>query len=186
MRKKPQEVDVLGSKKDHEQILEVREFAERASTPLRRWEDALDLPVALFILPLFALVNAGVVFGYSSFIDSIQNPVSLGIIAGLVIGKFIGISGACWLGLRYKLGSLPHGVNLQHVIGASFIAGIGFTMSTFIATLGFDGQPDHLHNAKTSILVASVLSALFGLIYLRMIASKHRPEVSAQAGTNAE
>jgi NhaA family Na+:H+ antiporter len=172
MQKKTKEVDVLGSKQDHEQLLKVSKLAERAGTPLRRWEDALDLPVALFILPLFALVNAGVVFSFSSFIDSLQQPVGLGIITGLVLGKFIGISGACWLGLRYKIGSLPAGVNLQHVIGASLIAGIGFTMSTFIATLGFDGQAEHLHNAKTSILFASVLSALLGVIYLRLIASK--------------
>jgi len=172
MQKKTKEVDVLGSRQDHEQLLKVRELAERAGTPLRRWEDALDLPVALFILPLFALVNAGVVFSFSSFIDSLQQPVGLGIITGLVLGKFIGISGACWLGLRYKIGSLPADVSLQHVIGASFIAGIGFTMSTFIATLGFDGQPEHLHNAKTSILFASVLSALLGVLYIRLIASK--------------
>ncbi|MFT5013246.1 MAG: NhaA family Na+:H+ antiporter [Patiriisocius sp.] len=172
MQKKTKEVDVLGSKQDHEQLLKVSKLAERAGTPLRRWEDALDLPVALFILPLFALVNAGVVFSFSSFIDSLQQPVGLGIITGLVLGKFIGISGACWLGLRYKIGRLPAGVNLQHVIGVSLIAGIGFTMSTFIATLGFDGQAEHLHNAKTSILFASVLSALLGVIYLRLIASK--------------
>jgi NhaA family Na+:H+ antiporter len=110
----------------------------------------------------------------------------LGIITGLVVGKFIGISGACWLGLRYKLGSLPYGVNLQHVIGVSFVAGIGFTMSTFIATLGFDGQLDHLHNAKTSILVASVLSALFGLIFIRINAARQQPELSVQERTNAE
>ncbi len=172
IQKQTKEVDVLASRQDHEQVLEVRDFAERASTPLRRWEDALDLPVALFILPVFALTNAGVVFGFSSFIDSLQHPTGLGIITGLILGKFIGISGACWLGLRCKIGSLPDGVNLQHVIGASLIAGIGFTMSTFIATLGFDGQPEHLHNAKTSILVASVLSAFFGVLYIWMIASK--------------
>mgnify|MGYP000157661383 CR=1 FL=1 len=172
IQEKTSEMDVLGSRQDHEQVLAVRDFAERASAPLRRWEDALELPVTLFILPLFALINAGVVFGFSSFVDSLQHPVGLGIITGLVLGKFFGISGACWLGLRYKIGSLPDGVNLQHVIGASLIAGIGFTMSTFIATLGFDGQPDHLHNAKTSILVASVLSAFLGVIYIRIIALK--------------
>ena len=172
MQKKTKEVDVLGSRQDHEQVLEVRNFAERASTPLRRWEDALALPVALFILPLFALTNAGVVFGFSSFIDSLQHPTGLGIIAGLVIGKFIGISGACWLGLRCKIGCLPEGVNFKHIIGVSLIAGIGFTMSTFIAALGFDTQPDHLHNAKTSILVASVLSAILGVLYIRITSTK--------------
>ena len=176
MQEKPKEVDVLGSRRDHEQVLEIRDVAERASTPLRRWEDALDLPVALFILPLFALTNAGVVFGFSSFINSLQNPTGLGIITGLVIGKFIGISGACWLGLRYKIGRLPVGVNLQHVIGVSLIAGIGFTMSTFIAALGFDAQPEHLHNAKTSILVASVLSAILGVLYIRIVSTKKHNE----------
>jgi len=172
MQQKTKKVDVLGNKQDHEQVLEVRDFAERASTPLRRWEDALDLPVALFILPLFALTNAGVVFSVDAFIDSLHNPIGLGIITGLVIGKFIGISSACWLGLHYKIGRLPEGVSFTHVIGVSLIAGIGFTMSTFIATLGFDAQPEYLHNAKTSILVASVLSALLGVIYLRIVSIK--------------
>ena len=170
IQKETKKVDVLGSRQDHKHVLEVRDLAERAGTPLRRWEDTLALPVALFILPLFALINAGVVFGYSSLIDSLKDPVGIGIITGLILGKFIGISGACCLGLRYKIGSLPDGVNLQHVVGVSLIAGIGFTMSTFIATLGFDGQADHLHNAKISILVASVLSALLGVLIIRLVA----------------
>ncbi|MEP7703280.1 Na+/H+ antiporter NhaA [Paraglaciecola sp. 25GB23A] len=172
LQKKKQEVDVLGSKQDHQQVQEVREVAERASTPLRRWEDILDLPVSLLILPLFAFTNAGVVFSLSSLTASLKDPIGLGIITGLVVGKFIGISGACWLGLRFKIGCLPNDVNLQHVIGASLIAGIGFTMSTFIATLGFDGHPEHLNTAKTSILIASVLAAFLGLLYLRIVASK--------------
>ena len=172
MREQSEPVDVLGSRADHEQVLEVRDFAERATTPLRRWEDMLELPVALFILPLFVLTNAGVPFSMTSFIESLQHPTSLGIITGLVLGKFIGISGACWLGLRYKIGCLPGGVNLQHVIGVSLIAGIGFTMSTFIATLGFDSQPVHLQSAKSSILVASLISAILGVLYIRFVAAK--------------
>lgn len=172
MQEQSNPIDVLGSRTDHEQVLEVRDFAERATTPLRRWEDALALPVALFILPLFVLANAGVPFSMTSFIESLQHPTGLGIIAGLVLGKLIGISGACWLGLRYKIGCLPDGVNFQHVIGVSLIAGIGFTMSTFIATLGFDSQPVHLHSAKSSILVASIISAILGVLYLRFVAAK--------------
>lgn len=176
MEKKPKSVDVLGSKEDHEKVLKVRDVVEEASTPLRRWEDALDLPVALFILPLFALTNAGVVFSLNSLVDSLQHPIGLGIISGLVLGKFIGISGACWLALRYKLGSLPGGVNFQHVVGASLITGIGFTMSTFIAMLGFDGRPEQLQYAKTAILVASVLAAVLGALYLRLNSVKQKGE----------
>jgi len=172
LQKNEGDVDVLGSRQDHEQVIEIRNVAERASTPLRRWEDALDLPVALFILPLFVLVNAGVVFSLSSFIESLQHPTGLGIVSGLVVGKFMGISGACWLGLRYNIGCLPDGINLQHVIGVSLIAGIGFTMSTFIATLGFDSQPMHLNSAKTSILFASVISAILGVLYIRFVSTK--------------
>jgi NhaA family Na+:H+ antiporter len=166
MQNKAGPVDVLGNRSDHENVLEVRDFAERASTPLRRWEDALDLPVALFILPVFALANAGIPFNLTSLMQSLQHPAGLGIISGLVLGKLIGISGLCWLGLRFKLGRLPRDVNLHHVIGASLIAGIGFTMSTFIATLGFEGQPENLHIAKTSIMIASILSALLGVLYI--------------------
>jgi NhaA family Na+:H+ antiporter len=130
------------------------------------------MPVALFILPLFALTNAGVVIDFRSFIDSLQHPTGLGIITGLVVGKFIGISGACWLGLRLKIGCLPDDLNLQHVMGASLIAGIGFTMSTFIATLAFEGQPEQIHYAKTSILIASILSAFIGVLYIWRVTSK--------------
>lgn len=170
--KKSKPVDVLGSRRDHEEVLEVRDFAERASTPLRRWEDAMELPVALFVLPLFALVNAGVPFSFTSVSESLQHPAGLGIIAGLVLGKCIGISGACWLGLRYKIGCLPDGVNFQHVVGVSLVAGIGFTMSTFIATLAFDSNPVHLQSAKTSILCASIISAILGVLYIRYIAKE--------------
>jgi NhaA family Na+:H+ antiporter len=173
MQKKTRPVDVLGSRLDHEQVLEVRDFAERASTPLRRWEDSLDLPVALFILPLFALTNAGIPFDLSSLAESLQHPTGLGIITGLVLGKFIGISGACWVGLRFNIGRLPDGINLQHVIGASLIAGIGFTMSTFIATLGFAAQPENLHIAKTSIMIASILSAFIGVLYFLIISARN-------------
>jgi len=172
MQKHEGQVDVLGSRQDHDQVQKIREYAEHASTPLRRWEDVLDLPVALFILPLFALANAGVAFSPGSFIESLQHPIGLGIVTGLVVGKLVGISGVCWLGLRYKIGSLPKGINLHHVIGVSLIAGVGFTMSLFIATLGFDAQPLHLHSAKTSILFASVISATLGLLYIRFVATR--------------
>jgi NhaA family Na+:H+ antiporter len=176
LQKQSQSIDVLGNRSDHNHVLEVRNFAESASTPLRRWEDALELPVTLFILPLFVLVNAGIPFSFGLVTDSIHQPTGLGIITGLVLGKLIGISGACWLGLRFKIGRLPNGIIIHHIIGVSLIAGIGFTMSTFIATLGFESQPALLQSAKSSIMIASFISALLGFIYLRFIASKKNQE----------
>jgi len=169
MREKPAVFDALGSRRDHQYVKDVHDLAERAGTPLRRWEDAITLPVSLFILPLFALANAGIVLSVDGMADSLQHQVGLGIIVGLVLGKFVGISGACWLGLRFGIGKLPESVSLKHVVGVSLVSGIGFTMSTFIAALGFDTQPDVLQHAKTAILTASVISATLGMIYIRMV-----------------
>ncbi|WP_340676557.1 Na+/H+ antiporter NhaA [Paraglaciecola sp.] len=181
IQSKNEEVDVLASKNDHQQVLEIRDDAERAGTPLRRWEDALGLPVALFILPLFALTNAGVVLSDDSIFESFSHPIGLGIITGLVIGKFIGISGACWLCLRYSIGCLPDDIHFKHVMGASLIAGVGFTMSTFIAALGFDAHAEYLHIAKSSILIGSVLSAVLGVLFLRLGAKKKTCNTSLKA-----
>jgi NhaA family Na+:H+ antiporter len=172
LQKQSKPVNVLASRADHRRVLEMREFAERASTPLRRWEDLIELPVALLILPLFVLTNAGISFNLPALLQSIQHPTGLGIISGLVLGKFIGITGACWLALRFNIGRLPDDVKFHHVIGISLIAGIGFTMSTFIATLGFEANSVNLQSAKSSILVASIISATLGILYLRFVATK--------------
>lgn len=184
LQRKAPKLDMLGSRENHDHMLEVRDFAENATTPLRRWEDALHVPVAFFILPLFALTNAGIFIDLSTLIDDIRQPVGLGIVAGLIVGKFVGISGACWLTLRFKLGSLPAGIGLQHIIGVSLIAGIGFTMSTFIAVLGFDLHPENLHIAKTAVIVASIISASLGLLYFILLAkytSDNTPELTIPA-----
>src|SRR6185437_10407611 len=96
-------------------------------------------PVAFFIIPLFALSNAGVSLGGAGA-SVFAQPVSLGIILGLVLGKPIGISLFSWLSVRGGLASLPEGVTWRHVRGVSFLGGIGFTMSLFIAGLAFE-QP---------------------------------------------
>lgn len=176
--KKPNPIDVLSSRKDHERVINVRDAAQSASTPLRRWQDAMELPVNLMILPLFVLVNAGVPFNMASIAESFYHPVGLGIILGLFFGKLIGISGLCWFGLRFQLGQLPASVTLKHVVGLSLVAGIGFTMSTFIATLGFETQPQHLQGAKSAILIASILSAACGIFYLRFMTQKPYDEPS--------
>lgn len=130
-----------------------------------RWEHALHPWVAFGIMPIFALANAGVVVA-GSFSHALAHPPSLGIIAGLVLGKPIGIFGLSWLAVKTGLASLPDGLTWGKVFGMSLLAGIGFTMSLFIADLAFGVSPS-LTFAKAGILAGSVASGLIGYLYLR-------------------
>lgn len=159
-------IDVLGDKQQHDLIQDVKQFADHASTPLRRWEQALQLPVALLVLPLFALVNAGIPVNTAALLQVLTHPVGIGILVGLLLGKCVGISAMCWIALRLGIGTLPEGVRFAHIVGAALICGMGFTMSTFMATRGFDAEPQLLEIAKTSILLASLAAAIAGSIVL--------------------
>ncbi|HET7640544.1 MAG TPA: Na+/H+ antiporter NhaA [Ktedonobacteraceae bacterium] len=132
-----------------------------------RLERAL-IPTSTFIvIPLFALANAGVSLTWSAFHTQDAVRVGLGVAAGLVIGKLVGIFLACWLMVKARLSDLPEGVNWHHIAGVGSIAGIGFTLSIFIAELAFD-SPAYIVAAKMGIFAASIVSALLGLWYLRM------------------
>jgi len=136
-------------------------------------EHALHPWVAFFIMPVFALANAGVTLE-SGFLSGFAQPVSLGIITGLFFGKQIGIVGASWLAVRWNLAELPVGVSWRQIHGLSAIAGIGFTMSRFIAALGF-GQGPLLDTAKTAILAASLLAGVVGWSLLRFSSGMREP-----------
>lgn len=159
---------ILGEAEQHKVVENVQSMAEKASTPLRRWEHALEHPVALFVLPVFALANAGIPVDFSSLPTLLSEPVSLGIILGLVVGKTIGISLLAWLILRLKLGRLSEGLNMHHIIGIGLLGGMGFTMSIFISGLGFANAPETLVTAKTAILLASLVAGLSGYLWLRL------------------
>jgi NhaA family Na+:H+ antiporter len=116
------------------------------------------------ILPLFAFFNTGIILSGIE-LDLIQ-PGNLGIILGLSIGKPLGIVGACFLAYKLNLAKLSPEINWIQLVGASFMAGIGFTMSIVVASSAFSG--DLLTSAKISILIASVASALIGLGILRI------------------
>ena len=158
---------ILGEEQQHEVVEHVQDSAEKTTTPLRRWERALETPVALFVLPIFALANAGIPVDFNSFSTLWKDTLSLGIILGLVAGKSIGISLLTWLALRLKLGHLPQGVTMQHIIGIGLLGGMGFTMSIFITGLGFANTPEALVTAKTAILLASLVAGLSGYLWLR-------------------
>ena len=143
---------------------------QAVESPLQRLEHAMHMPVALLIIPLFALANAGIPIEWGALGQTIAHPVALGVMAGLILGKLIGIAGLTWLAIRLGLGTLPEGMKVKHLIGVGFIGGIGFTMSIFIAELGFAGRPEELLMAKTGVLFASIIAGITGYLWLRLTA----------------
>ena len=139
--------------------------AQAVQSPLQRTERGLSAPVAFLILPVFALANAGVDFRGADLLDSIGQPITLGITLGLVLGKFIGIGGFSWLAVRFGIARLPAQVRWSHLLGAAWLGGIGFTMSLFISQLGFT-NPEQLEQAKVGILFGSLVAAALGLAWL--------------------
>lgn len=154
---------------DQHSLLQALESAiHNLETPLQRFEHTLHWPVAFFIMPVFALANAGVPF-IGSLIDTLLNPVGLGIILGLVVGKQTGIMAFSWLTVRFGWADLPTGVTWRHIWGAGWLGGIGFTMALFINSLAFDDD-ELINTAKVAILVASVISGTVGYLILRSLA----------------
>jgi NhaA family Na+:H+ antiporter len=143
----------------------LEEMCEHVQTPLHRIEHGLSKVVSFGIMPLFALVNAGVVIT-PTMVSGLTSPVALGIALGLFLGKQIGISASVWLSVRVGLTKLPTGVTMAQMYGVSLLCGIGFTMALFVAHLAFV-DPQHLEMAKLSILIGSTLSAIIGAIVLR-------------------
>ena len=147
----------------------IAETMERASaavqSPLQRIEHRLAPWVNFLVLPLFAVANAGIDLSAVSWRDALTAPVTLGVIGGLVVGKFAGISFFSWLAVIVGMARLPSGVAWRHILGAAWLAGIGFTMSLFIAQLAFDAEV-LVEEAKLGILLASAISALIGLAWL--------------------
>ena len=141
-------------------------------SPLQRLEHSMHMPVAFIIIPLFALANAGIPVDLSSIDQTISHPVTLGVMAGLILGKLIGVAGFTWLAIKLGLGKLPEGMTGHHLIGVGFLAGIGFTMSIFIAELGFANNAEYLLMAKTGVLFASILAGVCGYLWLRWTAKK--------------
>jgi NhaA family Na+:H+ antiporter len=121
--------------------------------------------VAFVIMPLFAFLNAGVSLNGADLLTTLQSPISLGVIGGLVIGKPIGIFLTTWLGKKLRILTVPTGVTNTQVVAIGFLAGIGFTMSLFIGGLSF-AHPELLDQAKIGILLASALSAVVGSFLL--------------------
>ena len=142
-------------------------------TPLQSLEHHWHVPVAFFVIPVFALFNAGVPLQFESWSAVLTNPIVLGVSVGLVVGKFIGIVGACWIFLKLGLTQLPTGVKFSQLAGVALLAGIGFTMSIFVAELAYAStHPDFLVMAKVGILSASVLAGMLGYVWLWLVSKQ--------------
>lgn len=149
-------------------FIPIRAIAADAPSPLKSLESDLHAAVAFAILPIFAFCNAGVPL-QGVGVSELMHPVPLGITAGLLLGKQIGVFGACWLAIRLGIGSMPRDVTWGSLYGLSMLCGIGFTMSLFIGTLAFDGvDTAALFDERLGILVGSVLSGVLGYLVLRV------------------
>jgi NhaA family Na+:H+ antiporter len=160
---------MLDSDEQHLIVQKLYRTAKLATTPLQRWEEALAMPVSVFLLPFFAFANAGLSFDLAMSDAAFPSSITIGIVLGLVVGKAVGISSMTWLAIRTGLGRLPDDIDLRHILGISLLAGIGFTMSIFIAQLGFTEHPSFLNEAKLGIFLASVIAALCGLAVLAWV-----------------
>jgi NhaA family Na+:H+ antiporter len=155
---------------DAGQWLRLAQLSREAVSPLARTEHAL-LPLTSFIIvPLFAFANAGIRFSGEQLGDAVTSPVTLGVLFGLVVGKIVGISGAVALAMSTGFARLPTGTRFAHVVGASAVAGIGFTVSLFIAELAFE-DVGRIDDAKVGILAASVVAGAIGWTLLRLAPS---------------
>lgn len=155
----------LLTKNQIEGIDDLESWTEKVQSPLQQLEHRLHNWVAYLIMPLFALSNAGVSFGSDTQLDTFLSGV---IIVSLILGKLIGITIFAWLGIKLKLAQLPQGVNFLQIFGTGLLAGVGFTMSIFVANLAFSGNEGLLDSAKAGILAASFIAGLGGYLVLRL------------------
>lgn len=171
----PEERDTL------EEITEMTIIAEcvekdsaNVQSPQQRMEHRLAPWVTFGIIPLFAMANAGLDLGRISLRETLIQPVTLGVILGLVPGKFLGITLFSWIAVKTGLAKLPGNTGWGHIMGAAWLGGIGFTMSLFIDQLAFTRQFELFEQTRIGILAASLISAITGLAWLYVNSLKKR------------
>ena len=157
----------------------IESAADKMISPLQDLEDTLHNPINYVVIPLFALANAGIDLSQMSF-SSLFTGVSLAVMLGLVVGKFVGVFTFSWLAIRLKVVSLPTGTTWQSFASVCIVCGIGFTVSMFIADLSYaslgTAGDTMLSQAKLGVLLGSVISALLGCIMLHKTLPKVEKE----------
>lgn len=146
-------------------IADLEDWSSKFQSPLQHLEHNLHGWVAYFIIPIFALANAGVLIGGSENLDM---ALITNIIICLILGKGIGITLIVMLAQKVKLIDIPNDIGFKQILGVAFLAGIGFTMAIFIASLAFASSPEYIDSAKIGILIGSFISAIIGYVILRL------------------
>ena len=159
------------SKEQIEHMDDLEDLTDKFTSPLQRLEHRLHGWVAYFIMPAFALANAGVVFSTNLDFDT---SLMINIALALFFGKLVGITFMSWLGVKLKLALLPDDMSFIQVSGIAILAGVGFTMSIFIANLAFSDNVMLIDSAKVGILIGSVISGLVGYLVLRFSGRKQK------------
>lgn len=171
---------ILSAEQIHE-IDELQEWTNKYQSPLQNLEHNLHDWVAYFIIPIFALANSGVILSSSEGLDF---PLVINIALCLLFGKSIGVSLFVLLANKLKVISIPSDISKSQIIGVSFLAGIGFTMAVFIASLAFADQPKYIDSAKIGILIGSSISGIIGYVLLKSQSKKAaknpEPEILSQ------
>ncbi|MBQ0152652.1 MAG: Na+/H+ antiporter NhaA [Chryseobacterium sp.] len=146
-------------------------------SPLEKLEHQLHLPVSFFIMPIFALSNTNITFE-NGMVDGLFSNLGFGIIFGLIIGKLVGINLFSMIAIKLKISTLPKGSSWLQMIGVGLLAGIGFTMSIFIALLSFKSEIEIQNEAKFAILIASFFAAFLGYTILNLSSKKKKLELT--------
>ncbi len=174
--------DGIADEEEQATLLEVARLAREGVSPLARLEGLLHPWTSFLVLPVFALANAGVRLPEAGLAATLTEPVTLGIVAGLVLGKPLGIALASFLTVKAGLGRLPRACGWLEMIGVGMLAGVGFTVAIFIAGLAFTDAA-LTNEAKLGILVASVLAGLLGALFLAWRnAADHPEEIAGSTG----
>jgi len=148
------------------------EGVQLVQAPAQVLEHKMHIPSAYIVIPIFSLANAAIPIDWSNFGGILTHSVTVGIVGGLVLGKLIGIAGFAWIAVKLGITSLPKELNFKHMIGVALMGGIGFTMSIFVAQLGFAQHHDELLMAKTGVLIASMIAGISGFVWLYVTADK--------------
>lgn len=169
--------DIVHNNRLRSLVTSLGDGVSHVQAPAQHAEHKLHLPVAYIVIPIFALANAGIPIDFAAFGKYLSDPITLGVLAGLLLGKPLGILGFTWITVKLGWANLPVGLNMKHILGVGLLGGIGFTMSIFVADLGFAGLPEDLLMAKTGILLASAVAGLAGY-FLLMFLARDKAEVA--------